>query len=417
MSRLIINIGRIVGFDDRAPRRYEGDAMNCDRHVDEAFILIAGNKIKRVGTMRQLESDTDIRKDCEGDIIDARKGWVFPSFCDSHTHIVYARSREQEFEDRIKGLTYEQIAANGGGILNSAKVLSHTAENELYDAAMQRIHEVTAKGTGAIEIKSGYGLDVESELKMLRVIGRIKETAPLIVRSTFLGAHAVPEIYRNNRRGYVDLICHEMIPAVGTEKLADFVDVFCDRGFFTVEDTDRILDCAAKYGMKPKIHADELASSGGTMVGIKHNALSVDHLERIDEESMQKLSESKTMPTVLPGASFFLGMPYAPARKMIDKGMSVAIASDYNPGSSPSGDMRFMMALGCIKMRLTPWESLYACTLNGASAMGVEDLIGSITPGKHANFFITEPLPSLAYITYAYTTPVIRTVFLNGVPI
>lgn len=418
MSLIIKNIGCLVGASAKTPSRYEGVSMNEVPCIENAYLISEQGRIKAFGTLND-DINAIIRRHCadveDVRVIDANDGWVFPSFCDSHTHIVYASSREREFEDRIKGLTYEEIAANGGGILNSADILRRTSEQQLYETAIERVCEVAAKGTGAIEIKSGYGLSLESELKMLRVIQRIKDSVPLLVKSTFLGAHAVPREYTGNREGYVSLICREMIPAVASEKLADFVDVFCDNGFFTVTDTSRILEAAAKYGLRPKIHADELARSGGTETGVRNNALSVDHLERTTQYEIDLLKDCSTIPTVLPGASFFLGMPYAPARMMIDNGLPVAIASDYNPGSSPSGDMRFMLSLGCIKMKLTVSEALAAVTLNGAYAMGAEKEVGSITLGKRTSLFITRPMSSLAFLAYAYTTPVINRIILEDI--
>lgn len=349
------------------------------------------------------------------EVFDAKGGAVLPSWCDSHTHIVYAGSREQEFVDKIRGLSYAEIAQRGGGILNSADRLHEMSEEELYRQAMRRVDEVIRKGTGCVEIKSGYGLNTEDELKMLRVIRRIKETTRLKVVSTFLGAHAVSRAYKGRQGDYVDLVVNEMIPAVGAEKLADFIDVFCDTGFFTPEETARILEAGAAYGMRPKIHADELASSGGVEVGVRHDALSVDHLESMTEEEIELLLDSQTIPTALPGTSFFLNMPFALGRKMIDRGLPLALASDYNPGSTPSGDMKFIVSLACIKMRLLPAEAINAATFNGACAMGVSDDYGSITRGKVANFFITDPLPSIEFIPYAYTTPLVRRVFLQGV--
>ena len=348
--------------------------------------------------------------DCE--VIDAKGCFVMPCFCDSHTHIVYAGCRDGEFRDKIAGLSYEEIAARGGGILNSADLLHETSEEELYEQAMERVREIMAMGTGAVEIKSGYGLTVEDELKMLRVIKRIKETAPITVRANFLGAHAVGRAYKGRQSEYVDLVCNEMLPAVAAEGLADFVDVFCDAGFFTVEETDRILTKAAEYGITPKIHANELEVSGGVQVGVKHNALSVDHLEKTTEAEIEALRGSRTMPTMLPGCSFFLGIPYGNAKGYIEAGLPVALASDYNPGSSPSGNMRFVMALGCIRMRLTPEQSFNACTINSAYAMGVSDILGSITVGKKANLIITKPIPSLAFIPYSHQTPIIERVIL-----
>ena len=349
--------------------------------------------------------------------IDAHCGFVMPAFCDSHTHIVYAGCRDGEFRDKIAGLSYEEIAARGGGILNSADLLHETSEDELYEQSMVRVREIMAMGTGAVEIKSGYGLTVEDELKMLRVIRRIKETAPITVKANFLGAHAVGRAYRGRQSEYVDLVCNEMLPRVAEEGLADFVDVFCDEGFFTVEETDRILTAAAEYGITPKIHANELEVSGGVQVGVKHGALSVDHLEKTTDAEIEALRGSVTMPTMLPGCSFFLGLPYGRAKDYIEAGLPVALASDYNPGSSPSGNMRFVMALGCIRMRLTPEQSFNACTINTAYAMGVSDILGSITVGKKANLIITKPVPSLAFIPYSHQTPVIETVILNGTTI
>lgn len=350
------------------------------------------------------------------EVIDAQGGAVLPSFCDSHTHLVYADSREGEFVDKIRGLSYAEIARRGGGILNSADRLHELSEDELYRQAMHRIDEIIRKGTGAVEIKSGYGLNTADELKMLRVIRRIKETAPLKVTSTFLGAHAVGRAYAGRQTDYVDLVVREMIPEVGREQLADFIDVFCDEGFFTPDETARILEAGAKYGMRPKIHGQELADSGGVEVAVSHNALSVDHLESMTDRDIEMLrsAEGRTIPTALPGTSFFLNMPFAPGRKMIEAGLPLAIASDYNPGSTPSGDMKFVVSLACIKMRLLPAEALNTATINTAAAMGLSSNYGSIARGKVANFYITEPIRSIDYIPYAYTQPIIRRVFLNG---
>lgn len=350
---------------------------------------------------------------CE-EIVDAGGGLVLPSFCDSHSHLVYAGTRDGEFLDKINGLSYEEIAARGGGILNSADLLHNTSEADLFMQSMQRVNEVMQMGTGCIEIKSGYGLTLEDELKMLRVIALIAEATPMRVRSTFLGAHAVGRAYAGRQSEYVDHIIRDMLPAVAAEGLADFVDVFCDEGFFTTDETDRILTAAAKYGLRPKIHANELAVSGGVEVGVAHDALSVDHLERAEDAQIALLAKSNTVATMLPGASFFLGMPYAPARKAVDAGCTVALASDFNPGSSPSGDMRFVWALGCIQMRLTPEEALTAVTINGARAMDCQDEYGSIECGKIANFIITVPVPSLAFIPYSHHTPFIAAHYLRG---
>lgn len=408
---LIVNIAAIQGIVPSAHNRLAGaDMESVPEVMDDAWLRVEDGRIAGFGPMSSLSG-----RDMEGqEVVDARGGMLLPSFCDSHTHIVYAGSRDGEFLDKINGLSYEEIARRGGGILNSADRLHDTSEDELYRQAMERVNEVVAKGTGAIEIKSGYGLTTEDELKMLRVIARIKESTPAVVKSTFLGAHAVGRAYAGRQGEYVGLIVDEMLPRVAAEGLADYVDVFCDEGFFTVEDTDRILAAAARYGIAPKIHANELANSGGVQVGIKHGALSVDHLERMGADEIEALRHSDTIPTMLPGASFFLGMPYAPAREAIAAGLPVALASDYNPGSSPSGDMRMVMALGCIKMRLTPQQALTATTLNGAAAMGVSGEMGSIAEGKRASFFITKPVPSLAFIPYSYTTPLISQIFLNG---
>lgn len=383
--------------------------MNEIGFIENAWLRITESKISEWGT-----SDTFAEADNFEKIVDAKGGWVFPSFCDSHTHIVYAGSREQEFEDKIHGLSYEEIARRGGGILNSADRLLNTSEDDLFQQSMMRVREVERMGTGCIEIKSGYGLTTETELKMLRVIARIAESTPMHVRATFLGAHAVGREYTGRQQDYVDMLCREMLPAVAAEGLSDFVDVFCDAGFFTTEQTNQILTAAAKYGLRPKIHANELAVSGGVQVGVAHNAVSVDHLERIESEEISLLSQSDTIATVLPGASFFLGMPYGKARQLIDAGAAVALASDYNPGSSPSGNMRMIMSMGCIKLKLTPEESLNAVTINGAAAMDCATTHGSISPGKDANFFITEPMSSLAFFPYAYSTPLIREVYLKG---
>lgn len=374
-------------------------------HIDYAFLAIEDGKIWEFGM--------DIGAVPRGDVvIDAEWGWLFPSWCDPHTHIVYAGSREGEFVDKIRGMSYEEIAKRGGGILNSADLLHTLTEESLYEQAVKRAREMMLKGTGCIEIKSGYGLNTADELKMLRVIKRMKETLPVKIVSTFLGAHAVGRQYTQSE--YVNLIIDEMIPEVGRQKLADYIDVFCDTGFFTVEETARILEAGAKWGMLPKIHADELASSGGVEVGVAHNALSVDHLERMTDSQIEVLRGSGTMPTALPGTSFFLNMPFAPARKIIDAGLGVAVASDYNPGSTPSGDMKFVVSLACIKMRLLPEEAINAATINSAYAMGLSKDYGSIEAGKVANFFITEPIPSVNFIPYAYTSPIISRVFLKG---
>ena len=408
MSLLVKNIGYIVGIDDSRRTRVAGEDMSNIGMLENAWLLTEGERICDYGTMESMPNE-------EGhEVIDAKGGWLFPSFCDSHTHIVYAGSREQEFLDKINGLSYEEIAKRGGGILNSADRLHDTSEEELYRQAMERIDEIVSMGTGLVEIKSGYGLTLEDELKILRVIRRIKESAPLAVRATFLGAHAVGRAYKGRQSDYVEHVCNEMIPAVAKEGLADFVDVFCDKGFFTVEETAKIIETGARYGLRAKIHANELAISGGVEVGVEHNALSVDHLESMGEEQIEALKGSETMPTMLPGCAFFLGIGYPPARKMIDAGLAVALASDYNPGTAPSGNMRFVASLASIKMKMTPAEALNAATLNSACAIGESMDYGSITRGKVANFYITKPLPSLAYLPYAHQTPIIKEIILKG---
>lgn len=408
MKLLVKNIRCLAGVEYSPKPRLQGKEMAEVGTIDNAWLLVEDGRFAGFGNdAAGMPHPAGI-----DDIIDAEGGMVLPSWCDSHTHIVYAGSREREFVDKINGLSYEEIARRGGGILNSADLLHNTTEDELFSQAMRRLDEVIRKGTGCIEIKSGYGLNLEDELKMLRVIRRMKEASQAKIVSTFLGAHAVAR--GMTQADYVKLIINEMIPEVGRQRLADFVDVFCDRGFFTPEETASILDAAAAWGMRPKIHADELASSGGVEVGVKHGALSVDHLESMTEEEIELLRGSGTMPTILPGTSFFLNMPYGKGRKMIDAGLGVAVASDYNPGSTPSGDMKFVVSLACIKLRLLPNEAFNAATINGAYAMGESAGYGSIAEGKVANFFITSRLPSIDYIPYAYTTPVVKTVVLGG---
>lgn len=409
MATLIKNIGTLAGILPANVLRLEGSAMDSVQSINNAYLIMDEGSITDFGQGLPSQPEESFDK-----VIDARGGYVLPSFCDSHTHIVYAGCRDGEFRDKIAGLSYEEIAKRGGGILNSADLLHNTSEQELYRQAMERVDEVIAMGTGAIEIKSGYGLTLEDEIKMLRVIKRIKQSTPLTIKSTFLGAHAVGRAYTGRQQEYVDHVCRDMLPAVAQEQLADYVDVFCDKGFFTVEQTAQILEKAAEYGIQPKIHANELDVSGGVQVGVKHNALSVDHLERTTPAEIEALRGSITMPTMLPGASFFLGMPYGAAKDYIKAGLGVALASDYNPGSSPSGNMRFVMAMGCIKMRLTPEQALNACTINSAYAMGVSDKVGSITIGKKANLIITKPISSLAFIAYSHQTPLIKQIILNG---
>lgn len=407
----VINIGAIHMIVPETTTRLCGREMEQGQAIlDNAWLRVEDGKIHSFGSMAELTGEMLAGQET----VDARRGLLLPAFCDSHTHIIYAGSREGEFLDKIRGLSYEEIAKRGGGILNSADRVALASENDLFESAMSRALQMQAKGTGAMEIKSGYGLDTASELKMLRVAARMREALDARVKITFLGAHAVGRAYAGRQGDYVAMLIDEMLPAVAAEGFADYVDVFCDRGFFTVDETLRILDAAARFGMKPKIHANELDCSGGVQAGVSRNAVSVDHLERMGAEEIETLRTSQTIPTMLPGASFFLGMPYAPARMAVDAGLPVALASDYNPGSSPSGDMRMVMALGCIKMKLTPGESLAACTLNGAAAMELGDTAGAISPGRDASFIITNLVPSAAYIPYAYTEPFINRVCIRG---
>ena len=417
MNILIKNIGELAGITPQGMLRKQGSEMDEVASIKNAYLLAQNGKISGFGPMTECPGAGRGRPACDipepdgWEIMDAGGGMVLPTFCDSHTHICYAGSREQEFIDKIAGLSYAEIASRGGGILNSADLLHRTSEDELYSQTMARVKEMTAKGTGAIEIKSGYGLTLEDELKMLRVIRRIKETTSVMIKATFLGAHAIGRGY--SHEAYVDLVCNEMIPAVASEKLAEYVDVFCEEGFFSVSDADRIMSAGEARRLVPKIHANQLACSGGVQIAAAHDALSVDHLEDTGEAEIEALRGKRTMPTMLPGASFFLNMQYGRAKEYINAGLGVALASDYNPGSSPSGDMRFVMALGCIKMRLTPAQAFNACTLNSAYAMGVSDTLGSIAVGKAASLIITKPLPSLAYIPYCHQSPFIRKVILT----
>ena len=409
MKLLIKNIKSLVNILDESTKYVAGNEMQKLDCIQDAYLWIEEDKIADFGKMDELKIN-----DFDGETIDAEGQLVFPSFCDSHTHLVYAGSREIEYSDKIRGLSYEEIAKRGGGILNSAKLLHNTSEDSLYEQSLERINEIISFGTGAVEIKSGYGLTVEDELKMLRVIKRLKDTTPVTIKSTFLGAHAVPAEYKGKQDEYVDMVINEMIPQVASEDLADYIDVFCDKGFFTVEQTDRILIAGLKYGLRPKIHANELDYSGGIQVGVKYDALSVDHLEFTGDDEIKALKNSDTMPTLLPGAAFFLGMIDPPVRKMIDAGLPIALATDYNPGSSPSGNMKFIMSLGTIKLRMLPEEVIHATTINGAYAMGVNDEMGSITKGKKANVYITKKIPGYEYMPYAYTSHLIDQVILNG---
>ena len=403
---LITNIKGLVQIREQALSFVGGKAMAVLPVLENSFLAIKDGVIAAFGSMEELPTNQ------ADQTINASGKFVFPSFVDSHTHLVFAASREEEFVMKIKGATYAEIAAQGGGILNSAKKLQETSEDELFERSLVRIEEIIRTGTGAVEIKSGYGLTTKDEMKMLRVARRIGKETPLTVKTTFLGAHAVPKDF--NKEDYINLIIQEMIPAVAEEKLADYIDVFCEEGFFNPEETERIVEEGKRFGMKPRIHANQLHNSGGVQVGVKTNALSVDHLENIGEEEIELLKNSKVMPTTLPGAAFFLGLPFPPARKMLDAGLPLAIASDYNPGSSPSGNMMLMLSLACIKMKMTPEEAINAATLNTAHALELSNTHGSVTIGKVANVFITKPIPSIAYLPYCFGGTLIDQVILNG---
>jgi imidazolonepropionase len=407
MDLLIRNIKQLLQADDRSPRWICGPDMKNLPVLTEAYVLISNGAIASWGPMGTCPERAE-------KVIDASGRIVMPTFCDPHTHLVFAATREQEFVDRLNGLTYEEIARRGGGILNSAKKLRNTPEDELFELALPRVSEIIAQGTGAVEIKSGYGLDTASEIKMLRVIRRLKEASPIEIKSTFLGAHAVPPEFRDNPDGYVDLIIKTMIPRIASEGLADYIDVFCDKGFFTPEQTERILDAGSRRGLIPKIHANELDYSGGIQAGVKYGALSVDHLEYTGDEEIKVLKNSKTMPTLLPGAAFFLGLPWPPARKMIDSGLPVAIGSDYNPGSCPTGNMMLMMAIASIRMNMLPEEVITAATINSAYAMGLSDSLGSVTTGKTGSLIITRPVPGYGYLPYAFGADHIENVIIKG---
>ncbi|MBQ5827824.1 MAG: imidazolonepropionase, partial [Bacteroidales bacterium] len=387
-EKLFINIKELVGVQETSALKVGAEMDNLNG-IKDAFLYVKDGKIAGYGAMAQMPQEL---KDMagssvlqSGEVVDASGKFIMPAFCDSHTHLVYAGSREQEFTDKIKGLSYQEIARRGGGILNSAKLLSETSEDALYQSALARAREIISQGTGAVEIKSGYGLTPQDELKMLRVVARLKETTPLTVKATFLGAHAFPAKYAQDHNGYVEEIITEMIPMVAAEGLAEYIDAFCEDGFFSVEDTDRIFNAGIKYGLRPKVHANQMGFSGGVQVGVKYGARSVDHLESTGPEEFKALKDSDTIATILPGATFFLNMQYAPARELIQYGIPVAMASNYNPGSCPSGSLQFQMALACIAMKLTPAEALNACTINGAFAMDVDDMLGGITVGKQAN--------------------------------
>ena len=408
MRLLIKNIGTLAGILPAEVLRLCGQEMNSAGQIHGAYLVAEEGVITRFGAMEEMgEVEAD-------EVVDAEGRVVFPAFCDSHSHIVYAGSREGEFRDKIAGMTYEEVAARGGGILNSADRLAEATEDELFEAAQRRAWRMIRSGAATLEIKSGYGLTTATELKMLRVVRRLQECLPATIKATFLGAHAVGRAFKGRQAEYVDHVCSEMIPAVAEQGVAEFVDVFCDRGFFTPEETARILECGKRYGLRPKIHANELASSGGVQVGIEYGALSVDHLEEANEQDVLDLKRSQTIPTVLPGASFFSNLPFAPARRMIDEGLSVAVASDCNPGSSPSGNMMFLWSLACIKMRLTPEEALSALTINGAAALGLSADRGAVSVGRRADLVVSKPVPSLAYLPYSFGEDLVERVIING---
>ena len=416
MSLFVKNIKKLVGVRQEAPQSpLKGKEMETLPCLDNAWLLTEGDRIKAFGEMNGTAPETiGAMEDGADGVIDAAGRMVFPSYCDSHTHLVYAGSREMEFMDKLRGLSYQEIARRGGGILNSVELLHNTPEDDLLRQTLVRAWEIISLGTGAVEIKSGYGLTVEDEVKMLRVARRVGEETPLRVRTTFLGAHAVPARYKGNREGYVDEIIRDIMPAVAAEGLADYVDIFVEEGFFTVEDASRIFEAAARYGMQPKVHANQMSFSGGVQVGVKYGAASVDHLEFTGPEEFRVLQGSGTIATLLPGATFFLDMDYPKAKQMLEYDLPLAIASNYNPGSCPSGDMKFMMALAMIKMRLTPETVLNAATVNGSFAMGTAAEYGSITPGKKASFFITKEIPSYEFVPYSFTSQLIEEIVLNG---
>lgn len=408
MSILIINIKELLQVRDSNTLKVSGKDMKVLPTLKNAYVLIEDDTIIDYGIMDDL-----IKFDAD-DVIDAAGKIVLPAWCDSHTHIVYAGHREQEFVDRINGLSYEEIANRGGGILNSAATLNNTSESDLYKQSIKRVKEVMKLGTGALEIKSGYGLTMEAELKMLRVIKRIKQKFPIKVKATFLGAHALPSLYKNNKEDYLDLVINEMIPRVAEEKLANYIDVFCEKGYFSLEDTERILIAGKKHNLIPKIHVNQFNAFGGVALGVKHNALSVDHLEELNDEDILALQNSETIPVALPSCSYFLSIPYTPARRLIDAGLPLALATDYNPGSTPSGNMNFVVSTACIKMKMTPEEAINAATINGAYAMGISNNYGSITKGKKANLIITKTVPSYNYLPYAFGDNHIDSVIING---
>ena len=411
MKTVIKNISKIVQVEETPKRLVCGEEMSKIHTIDNAFIEISKGIIKDFGSMDQWKGIEDWNNT---KVIDAEEGMVFPSYCDSHTHLVFSEYREQEFIDRINGLSYEEIAQKGGGILNSAKKLQRTSEEDLFKISKKRLRNLTHTGTGAIEIKSGYGLTVKDEIKILNVIKRLKETSEVTIKSTFLGAHAVPIEYKKNKEKYIDLIINEMLPEIHNQKLADYVDVFCENGYFSVKDTIKIIEASRKYDLLPKIHVNQFNALGGIKEFVTRGALSLDHLEIMNKEDFKALSETSCMPTLLPGCSFFLGIPYAPAKEIIRHGLPIALSSDYNPGSSPSGNMQFISSLGCIKMKLNPEEVINATTINSAYAMGVEKEVGSICKEKKANLFITKKIPSYNYLPYSFGENIIKKIILNG---
>jgi imidazolonepropionase len=409
MTTLFINIKELIQVRELSEDKVYGKDMGVLPIIKNAFMLIKGHTIIDFGSMDNL----DIRK--ADKVVDLTGKLVLPTWCDSHTHIVYADSREDEFVDRIKGLSYHEIAEKGGGILNSAKKLQDKTEDQLYNAAVTRIEEIIKSGTGALEIKSGYGLTLDSELKMLQVIKKLKETFPIPIKATFLGAHAIPSKYKENREEYIELIINNIIPEVASQKLADYIDVFCEKGYFSAEETDSILKAGAIHGLIPKIHVNQFNSVGGVKVGVNNNALSVDHLEVLTDEDLSILSKSDTMPVALPSCSFFLGIPYTNARKIIDSNVPLALATDFNPGSTPSGNMNFVVSLACIKLKMTPEEAINAATINAAYALNLSEKIGSISRGKLANFMITKSIKSYNFLPYYFGSNSIERIYLNGI--